>query len=162
MAALAVALTIMLTLVVLGAFGLLGNTGVTGVQRAEDTQVAAESAPSVAERAASAILAYSHQSLDADQDAAERFMTPSFAEEYSETFEKSVKPAARTYRAQVSAEVKGASVVRASEDRVRVLLFVDQTTQSTAHERPQVALNRVEFEMVLQDGDWLVDDISSF
>jgi Mce-associated membrane protein len=160
--ALALALTIMVTLVALGAFGLLGNTGVPDVQRAEDTQVAAESAPSVAERAAEAILAYDHGNIDADQDSAQRFMTSSFAEEYATTFEQTVKPAARTYRAQVEAEVHGSSVVRAAQDRVRVLLFVDQTTRSTAHERPQVALNRVEFDMVLRDGEWLVDDISSY
>ena len=152
----------MLTLLVLGAFGLLGNTGIPGVQEAEDTQVAAETAPSVAERAAGAILAYDHRNLDTNQDAAERFMTSSFAEEYSTTFDKTVKPAARTYQAQVTADVKGSSVVRASEDSVKVLLFVDQTTQSTAHDRPQVALNRVEFDMVKRDGEWLVDGITSY
>ena len=160
--ALAVALTIVTTLVVLAALGLLGNTGVTDVQEAENTQVAAETAPSVAERAASAILAYDHRRLDQDQDAAERFMTSEFAEEYATTFDKTVQPAARTYRATVTAEVQGSSVVRASEDRVKVLLFVDQTTQSTAHDAPQVALNRVEFDMVQRDGEWLVDGISSY
>jgi hypothetical protein len=160
--ALALALTIMLTLVVLGAFGMLGNPGVLEVREADDAQVAAESAPSVAERAAEAILAYDHRTIDADQDASERFMTSSFAEEYSGTFEQTVKPAARNYKARVSAEVQGSSVIRAADDRVRVLLFVDQTTRSTAHERPQLALNRVEFDMVLRDGDWLVDGISSY
>jgi Mce-associated membrane protein len=152
----------MLTLIVLVALGQLGNPGVPEVREAEDTRVAAESAPSVAERAAEAILAYSHRTLDADQDAAQRFMTSSFAEKYAKTFDDTVEPTARTYRAQVTAEVQGSSVVRASPERVRVLLFVDQTTRSTAHERPQVALNRVEFDMVLDDGDWLVDDISSY
>lgn len=160
--ALVVALALLLTLVVLAALGMLGNTGVREIQDAEDSQVAAETAPSVAERAAEAILAYDHRSLDADQDTAERFMTSSFAEEYAKTFDDSVEPTARTYRAQVTAEVKGSSVIRASDDRVRVLLFVDQTTQSTAHQQPQVALNRVQFDMVLVEGDWLVDDISSY
>lgn len=160
--ALAVALVVMSTLVGLGAFGLLGNVGVLDVQRSEDAQVARESAPSVAERAAQAILAYDHRSLDSDQDAAERFMTSSFAEEYASTFEKTVRPPARSYKAKVTSEVRGSSVIRADADRVRVLLFVDQTTRSTAHQRPQVALNRVEFDMVERDGDWLVDDISSY
>ena len=160
--ALSVALVVMVTLVVLGALGLLGNTGVQEVQDAEDAQVAAETAPSVAERAAEAILAYDHQNLDGNKESAQQFMTSSFAEEYATTFERTVKPAARTYRARVSVDVKGSSVVRASEDSVKVLLFVDQTTQSTAHDRPQVALNRVEFDMVQRDGDWLVDGISSY
>jgi Mce-associated membrane protein len=160
--ALAVALVVLLTLVGLGALGMLNNTGVQDVREAEEAQVAAETAPSVAERAAEAILAYDHRKLDADQAAAEKFMTSSFAEEYSATFERTVKEAARTYKATVTAEVKGSSVVRASSEEVRVLLFVDQTTRSTAHQRPQVALNRVEFQMVQRDGDWLVDGISSY
>lgn len=161
-AVLSVALVVMLTLVGLGAFGLLGNAGVQDLQEADEAVVAAESAPSVAERAAEAILAYDHRSLDADQDAATKFMTSDFAEEYSTTFERTVASAARTYRAQVTAQVRGSSVVRAGADEVKVLLFVDQTTKSTAHRRPQVALNRVEFVMVEQDGEWLVDDISSY
>lgn len=161
-AVLSVALVVMLTLVGLGAFGLLGNSGVQDLQEADEAVVAAESAPSVAERAAEAILAYDYRSLDADQDAATKFMTGDFAEEYSTTFERTVASAARTYRAQVTAQVRGSSVVRAGADEVKVLLFVDQTTKSTAHRRPQVALNRVEFVMVEQDGEWLVDDISSY
>lgn len=160
--ALGFALVVLLTLVGLAALGLLGNPGVAEIQEAEDTEVAADSAPSVAERAAAAILAYDHKTLDADKDAAARFMTESFAEEYATTFDKTVRPAARTYRATVTADVKDFSPIRASEDRVLVLIFVDQTTRSTAHERPQLALNRVEFEMVLSEGDWLVNDISSY
>jgi Mce-associated membrane protein len=160
--AIAVALTVMLAVVALGALGMLGNTGVQEVQDDEDAQVAAETAPSVAERAAEAILAYDHTNLEGGKEGAQEFMTSSFAEEYATTFERTVKPAARTYRATVSVEVKGSSVVRASDDRVKVLLFVDQTTQSTAHDRPQVALNRVELDMVRTDGEWLVDDISSY
>jgi len=47
-------------------------------------------------------------------------------------------------------------------DRVRVLMFVNQTTLSTANPEPQVALNRVEFDMVREDDTWLVDDITSY
>ncbi len=160
--ALVVALVVMVTLIGLGAAGMLGNTGVADVQEAEDAQVAAETAPSVAERAAEAILAYDYRSLDSDQAAAAKFMTGSFAEKYGTTFDRTVKSAARTYRAQVSAAVRSSSVIRAGADEVKVLLFVDQTTRSTAHRRPQQALNRVEFVMVEQDGEWLVDDISSY
>ncbi len=160
--ALGLALLILVVLTVLGGFGRLGNTGFPELREADDAQVAAESAPSVAERAAEAILAYDHRSLDADQDAATRFMTDGFAEEYTTTFEKTVRPGAQRFKARVTAEVQGASVVRASADRVRVLLFVDQTTTSTARPRPQLALNRVEFLMEQQDGDWKVAEISSY
>jgi Mce-associated membrane protein len=132
------------------------------LREAEAARVAAESAPSVADRAAQAILAYDYRRLDADQDAAVKFMTDDFADKYSTSFTRAVKPLARANRAQVVAEVQGTSVIRASAERVTVLLFVDQTTRSTARDRPQLALNRVQFDMVLRDGDWLVDDISSY
>jgi Mce-associated membrane protein len=151
-----------LVVVVMLLVGMPGVVDLRDVDKGESVQVASETAPSVAERAAEAILAYSHEQLDADKAGAQQFMTSEFAEEYASTFDKTVAPAARTYKATVTAEVKGSSVVRAAEDRVAVLLFVDQTTRSTAHQRPQVALNRVEMVMVRVDGEWLVDDISSY
>jgi Mce-associated membrane protein len=159
---LTVALVLLLTITGLGLAGLLGNRGVPQIREAAAVQEAEQTAPSVAERAAGAILAYDYKTLDADQDAAERFMTADFAEKYSASFTKAVAPAARTYKAQVTAEVIGTSVVRATEDRVRVLVFVDQTTVATNKKNPQVALNRAEFDMVLRGGTWLVDNITSY
>jgi Mce-associated membrane protein len=159
---LTLALVLLLTVTGLGLAGLLGNRGVPQIREAAAVQEAEETAPSVAERAAGAILAYDYKTLDADQDSAERFMTADFAEKYSASFTKAVAPAARTYKAQVTAEVIGTSVVRATEDRVRVLVFVDQTTVATNKKNPQVALNRAEFDMVLRGGTWLVDNITSY
>ena len=137
-----------LLVVVLTLGGVMAALGVVtpsvGDKReAEAAERAAATAPATAERAAEAILAYDHQTLDADQDAATRFMTDDFAEQYSETFEKVVKPTAEESRATVAATVKGSATVRATSDRVRVLLFVDQTTLSRDNENPQAALNRV-------------------
>jgi Mce-associated membrane protein len=158
-----VLLTILgLTYLVLAFVGVPRMTDYQDVREAEQARVAAESAPSIAERAAEAILAYDHRRIDADQEAAARFMTSSFAEEYATTFERAVKPAARNYRARVTVAVQGSSVIRASSQEVKVLLFLDQTTQSTAHQQPQVALNRVQFVMVPEGGTWKVDEISSF
>ena len=49
-----------------------------------------------------------------------------------------------------------------SADRVPVLLFVNQTTTSSANAEPSVALNRVRMDMVNVDGVWLVDQITSY
>jgi Mce-associated membrane protein len=144
------------------ALGLLGNRGIEDIRQADATDSAGLAATAAAERAATAILAYNASSLDSDQAAAARFMTPTFARKYDATFEKVVKPAAEESKAKVTAEVQGSSVVRAAPDRVRVLLFVDQTTVSTANEGPQKALNRVEMDMVERSGTWLVDNISSY
>jgi Mce-associated membrane protein len=54
-------------------------------------------------------------------------------------------------------------VAHADADRVNVLLYVNQTTRSTANGgEPQVALNRVQLSMVKQGGTWLVNDITSY
>ncbi|GAA1939404.1 hypothetical protein [Nocardioides marmoribigeumensis] len=159
---LAVALVVILALTGLGLAGLLGNRGIPQIREAAQVTDAEETAPSVAERAAEAILAYDYKTLDADQDAAERFMTPAFVKKYSDSFTKAVAPAARTFKARVTTEVLASSVVRATPDHVRVLVFVDQTTVATNKKNPQVALNRVELSMVLRGGSWLVDDIGSY
>jgi Mce-associated membrane protein len=159
---LTVTLVALLVVTGLGLAGLLGNRGLVEIREASDVRDAEQTAPSVAERATEGILAYDYKTLDVDQDAAERFMTPAFAKKYAASFTKAVAPAARTYKAQVTAKVLGTSVVRATQDRVRVLVFVDQTTVATNKKNPQVALNRVELDMVLRGGSWLVDDITSY
>ena len=72
-----------------------------------------------------------------------------------------VRPSAEQYKVVVKAEVTAASVVRASDDRVVALLFVDQTTTSTRLEGPKVDLNRVRMTLVEQDGKWLVSELDA-
>ena len=63
----------------------------------------------------------------------------------------------------MQAEVKASGVSHADADRVNVLLYVDQTTKSTANGgEPQLALNRVMLTMSRSGGGWLVDDITSY
>jgi len=132
------------------------------VQRADEVEEASRTAPAVAERAAATVLSYSYTSLDADEKAAERYLTPSFRKQYVSSM-KLVRPNAPKLKAKVVAEVKGSGVSHADPDRVDVLVYVDQTTTSTANGGdPQVALNRAMFSMVRRDGSWLVDKITSY
>ena len=162
MIVLSVVLALLLVLTGLAAWGLLGTDGVQDINEADAVDRSMRTAPAAAEAAAAAILAYNHETLDADQDSATRFMTEEFAAEYSDTFEKVVRPAAEANNAKVTATVNASSVIRATEDTARVLLFVDQSTTSTANDGPQIALNRVVMSMVREDGSWLVEDISSY
>jgi Mce-associated membrane protein len=132
--------------------------------RAQDAvDDASRTAPAVAERASAAILSYGYASLDADEKAAERYMTPAYQKKYADTFDRLVKPNATKLKAKVEAEVKASGVAHADADRVNVLLYVNQTTRSTAHGgEPQVALNRVQLSMVRHGGTWLVNDITSY
>jgi Mce-associated membrane protein len=122
-----------------------------------------QSASAAAERAATAILSFKHTTLDADLQAATRFLTEKFGKTYSDTFTTSAKPLALETKATIAAKVLASAVVTASETRAQILVYVDQTTVSTANGgRPQVALNRTTFDMVKVDGTWLVDNFASY
>jgi Mce-associated membrane protein len=145
-------------------FGLDG-VGVQAWQQHREQQAvaaAARSAPAAAERAAAAILAYDHRTLEADRDNAARFMTGDYRREYLDTFGL-VLDNAPDLKAVVRAEVRASGVAHADPERVRVLLFVNQTTTSTANGgEPQTALNRVVMTMQRAGADWLVDGITSY
>lgn len=133
------------------------------VQQQDQVADAIRTAPGAAEQAAATILAYDHESLEADRDAAAALMTPEYREEYVETFDDLVLEAAQERKAQVEADVRASGVAAAGPDRVEVLLFVNQTTVSTANSgEPQTALNRVVLAMERVDGAWRVDDITSY
>lgn len=121
---------------------------------------ARRTAPAVAERAAAAILAYDYKSLESDRNAAASYMTSDYRKQYLDTFDGLVLKLAVKQKARVEASVRASGVSAAGADRVEVLLFVNQTTTSTANSgEPQTALNRVVFSMVRQGESWRVDDI---
>ena len=153
------ALALVATAAVLG----LGTWNFREVREQDAVAEASRSAPAAAERASAAILSYGYQSLDADEKSAERYMTPAYSKKYADTFDRLVRPNAAKVKAKVEAEVKASGVSHADADRVNVLVYVNQTTTSTANSgQPQVALNRVQLSMVKVDGTWLVDDITSY
>lgn len=163
MAALAV-LAVVLLVVAAGPF-------VEGMGWKDYRQVSAQSqidqarrtAPAAAERAAEAILAYDYETLEADRDAAAAFMTADYRTQYLDTFDGLVLEAAVERKAHVEADVRASGVALAGEDRVEVLLFVNQVTTSTANSgEEQTALNRVMFAMVREGDTWRVDDITSY
>ena len=139
----------------------------TGYQRASAYEEALAPAASAAESAAEATLSYGYETLESDRDAAAKFLTPKYRSEYITTFDLVKEPAQQT-KAKVEAETLASSTMVDTEgnrgpDKVRVLLFVDQTTVSTANSgEPTRALNRVRFDMVKVDGTWLVDHITSY
>lgn len=140
----------------------LGIQDVRTVQHQQELDRAGRTAVAAGERAAAAILAYNHKTLEADRDAASRYMTPEYREKYLDTFQLVLDNAPQR-RTVVQADVRASGVVHAESERVNVLLFVNQTTTSTANAgEPQMALNRVVMEMA-RDGDtWLVDDITTY
>ncbi len=153
---------VVLVLVALTAYLGLVKWDIRDVRATDRVDEATKAAPSVAERAAATILSYDYKSLDADQKAAQRYMTPKFRKQYDGSM-KLVAGSAPKLRAKVDAEVKASGVSNADADRADVLVYVDQSTTSTANGgEPQLALNRALFRMKKVDGTWLVDDITSY
>lgn len=163
MAGLAV-LAVVLLVVAAGPFvDGLGWKDYREVAEQSDIDSARRTAPAAAERAAEAILAYDYKSIEADRDAAAQFMTETYRKQYLDTFDGLVTKAAVERKAQVEASVRASGVTAAGTDRVEVLLFVNQTSTSTANSgEEQTALNRVMFAMVREGETWRVDDITSY
>ena len=129
-----------------------------GEDRVEQARTAALAA---GERHAVTLLSYDHRHLDRDFERAAAVLTGSFADDYAQTTQKVVRPTAEQVKAVVTAEVVSSSVVRASENRVVLLLFVDQTTTSTRLDGPKVDLNRVRMTLTRSGGQWLVSGVDA-
>jgi Mce-associated membrane protein len=138
---------------------------VTQANRAEAYQDALDRATSAAENAAGPVLSYSHESLEADRDAAAKFLTDEYREKYVDTYEL-VLEGAPQQKSTVEAEVMASAPMVVGEgrdpDRVSVLVFVDQATVNADSPEPNRFLNRAQFDMVNVDGTWLVDGITSY
>jgi Mce-associated membrane protein len=134
-------------------------------KQAEQYQEALDTAPAAAESAAAAVLSYDYRSLEADRDAAAKFLSDGYRQEYVDTFDKLVVESATQTKAAVEAQVLASAAMNSGErdaSKVPVLLFVNQTTSSAASADPSVALNRVRLDMVEVNGTWLVDGITSY
>jgi Mce-associated membrane protein len=118
---------------------------------ARDAQVAAE-------RAVVPVLSYDYEHLEADQKAAQALMTGKYREEYDKLFTVLEENAPQT-QTKVSASVIASGIVRASDDRVQVLVFVDRPTTNKLSAEPVVYKDQVTLSMQLVDGEWLVDDL---
>ncbi|MFL6062969.1 MAG: J domain-containing protein [Marmoricola sp.] len=122
-----------------------------------------EAATSVAERAASAVLAYDYRDMSQSRANAEKFLTPAYRKVYEKNFDGLLNgsagfPGVVSTKTVVSADVLSSAVVDATPDRVRVLVFVNQNT-AQAGGQAKVIDNRVEITMVRQNGAWLVDKL---
>lgn len=128
----------------------------SGAAAADDSGVRA--AQVAAERAVVPVLSYDYETLEADQREAQALMTGGYREEYDKLFTVLEENAPRT-RTKVSATVVSSGVVRASDDRVQVLVFVDRPTTNKLHAEPVVYKDQVTVSMQRVDGEWLVDDL---
>lgn len=133
------------------------------------TENARAEAVAAARKAAPAVLSYDHRHLDRDFARARAHLTGDFRDEYAKTTKTVVGPTATKYRGVVKAtvaapatgEAPAASVVSASPDKVVVLLFVNQVTESTQVSGSRVDLNRVRMTMSRTDSGWRVSAVDA-
>ena len=124
-------------------------------------------APAAAEQAAKAILSYDYRTLPADRQRASGYLTSGFAKKYLQTFRlleknKDGSPGAAVQtKTVVTANPQGSGVVDAEQDKVRVLVYVNQTSNKQGAD-PQVFQNRITMTMVRKGDRWLVSDLRSY
>ena len=128
---------------------------------AEDVQQVRTEAVEAGRKSAKVLLSYDHRSLAKDFAAGRKVATGDFREQYEKTTKKAVTPNAKKHDVTVTAEVVSASVVRASPNRVELLMYVNQNTVSDLVKNGRVDQNRVLMTMVPVDGDWRVSQLKS-
>lgn len=110
---------------------------------------------------AKVILSYDYRTLDKDFRVGRRATTGDFRAEYQKTTSKLVKGSAKKYHTVVTATVVASSVVSASREKVKLLLYVDQNTVSDLKKNGRLDQNRVLMTVVDVNGQWLVSDLES-
>ncbi|MGK5692628.1 hypothetical protein ACSNOJ_06870 [Streptomyces sp. URMC 128] len=133
------------------------------------TETARTEALAAAREAAPVVLSYDYRRLDKDFSRARAHLTGDFRDEYGKTTKTVVAPTAEKYHGVVKATVAApatggtpaASVVSASPDKVVVLLFVNQVTESTQVSGARVDQNRVRMTMNRTGDGWKVSAVDA-
>lgn len=128
--------------------------------RAEAIDRAGRQAVMAAERDAQVILSYDYRRIDADISNAKQRTTGQFAKDYADT-SRALVSVAKRYRVAVRATVLASAVVRAKSDEVVVLVFVNQSTQSTRIQGAKVDQGRVRMTMRRVGTDWRVAKVDA-
>jgi Mce-associated membrane protein len=141
---------------------------VEGILPRVHTFDAGPDASAAAERALTSVLSYDYRHMESDRDRAARFLTPAYRKQYLKNFDDlltkgpdgSPGPAVKT-QAVVKADVLDTGIVDAESDRVRVIVFVNQSSVKGGGQ-PTIFQDRVVATMVHRGDSWLVDNIKSY
>ncbi len=104
-------------------------------------------------------MATSYQDYDAQVDEAAALMTPAFAEEYRQTA-ADVEDAIVAGKTEVQVSVVAQGVVRADQEQVQALVFLNMFTTKNGKE-PVFTPYRVLVTVVNTDQGWLVSDLET-
>lgn len=107
------------------------------------------------------ILSYQAETFDADAEKAGKLMTESMREDYLKALEP-VKADVVKQGITLKATVVATSLTSITDDTVRALLFVNQSTTAEGASNEQLDNNRVLVTMKRHDGDWLISKMDPF
>lgn len=152
------------TLQILGAaillFALLSTMFAVLASRQASVEAARSTAKDAAEKNVATLLSYDHRSLPNDLPDRESLLAGPFKTEYASLVRDVVTPAAQRDQLQSQANVASVGVVDdADADEVRVLMFVNQTSVSTASPDPMLSGSRVRVTMQNENGVWRVSEL---
>jgi Mce-associated membrane protein len=102
------------------------------------------------------VLSYSFDTLDKDLDTASQATTGSFSGELSDLQRTVIRPSATTDKISTKTTVSDAGVVRADEQEVVVLAFINQLTTSQKQTTPRIDGARVRVTMAHVGDGWLL------
>lgn len=153
-------LTAVLALLVVSSLALLGALFWFQYRpdRATDA-AAAKSAITAASEGTVAVLSYSPDTLDRDFSSAKSHLTGDFLSYYDQFTQQIVAPAAKQKSVKTAAVVLRAAVSELHPDSAKVLLFVNQSTQSRDRPEPAFTNSSVSVTLTKAHDKWL---ISSF
>ena len=151
---------------VLGLLGALAAVCVAAAiwvwQAGDDTAVedATSSAQSAAEQAVEPLLSYDYETLEEDQQRAQSYLTADYREKYDQLFGV-IADNAPSVQPKVVANAFASAIVRSGEERVDVLVFVDQLTTNKGMSQPVNYRNQVTVTMQKVGEDWLIDNLAT-
>jgi Mce-associated membrane protein len=98
---------------------------------------------------------YDYRSLDADFKKVTEGMTDKFAKDYTSTSSK-LKATLVQFKTRVTASIQGAGVTSASTAKATVVVFLDQTVNTSQSSVPRLDRNRLQIKLERHHGKWLV------
>jgi Mce-associated membrane protein len=138
------------------------GVGLLGWQamRAADAERAAAEALDAARTSTGQALSFDSKTIDADLARSRAVVSGAFAAQFEQRVNEVIMPAVRQQAVTTKAEVVRAALIGVRPGQVDALLFVDQTTTTSARPQPQRTPVQIRVTMTrTDDGRWLLSDL---
>lgn len=133
----------------------------TANERHAEVDQARSAGKAAGEKMAVTLLSYDYRAPADDLQRREALLTGHFKDEYATLMKDTVLPAATKQQVTTQTSVAMSSVISADgPDRVTLLLFLNQTTQSAASKEPVLNGSRVRMTVQRTGGQWRVSELT--